>query len=200
MNRTQNNILLVGIICALVVSLFPPWVYTYKRTGIYTEKPAGYFFVLSNPSLETLEGSKGEAEIYRPEKIAESRAGYGIRLDVTRLIIHWITIVLVLGGLLLFFRGSFKTDRKYYPKHYENAQNKQEPKEVPRPKVKTNPKKSINRFLAKKMELQNLVLLILIMAFLVLVFNITNTYYQDKLNQLEEQALKMKRKSPLSGL
>lgn len=84
LNSKQRKILIIGVVVILLMGAVPPWTYTFKHTSTYSERPAGYYFIVSPPS-----------------PIAASRA-HGIKIDASRLFIQWITtIVAVSIGLML---------------------------------------------------------------------------------------------------
>jgi len=73
----------VGLIVFVLMSLFPPWTYTFDRQSTYSEKPAGYAFILKSPP---------------PER---NSYYHGIRIDTTRLFIQWIVLGVIIGGLVI---------------------------------------------------------------------------------------------------
>ena len=71
-NSKQKTILIIGIVVILLMGAILPWNYTYKSSSTYRETPAGYYFIIFSPP---------------------TRRGHGIKIDVSRLIIQWITTI-----------------------------------------------------------------------------------------------------------
>jgi hypothetical protein len=72
---------------AIVISgLFPPWIYTYYRTGtadtsgMRSEKSAGYHFILTPPPPE------------------HDFPAYGVKFDMGRLLVEWVCILAASGA------------------------------------------------------------------------------------------------------
>lgn len=89
MSRKQRNILLGGVVAAVIAGLLPPWNYTrslpYRPTAL---NPAGYYFILDSPT------TKG------------GMVGDGFSLDLRRLFVEWAVIALVAGCCLMFMGRS----------------------------------------------------------------------------------------------
>jgi hypothetical protein len=68
------------------MGLLPPWIYTLDAGSIEREKPAGYALIVSPPN---------------PEK---DLPAFGVRLDISRLLIQWLVLVAATDGLLLLTR------------------------------------------------------------------------------------------------
>lgn len=84
LNSKQRNILIAGLVIVFLTGAFPPWTYTFKSSITYSEKPAGHYFILDQPSPEV------------------NRGLCGIKIDISTLFIQWIiTIVAISIGLLL---------------------------------------------------------------------------------------------------
>jgi hypothetical protein len=81
-NSMKRPIITIGIIVFIIMGLFPPWKYTLNAQGIHIEKPAGYALIIYPP---------------KPEIIAEA---YGVRVDISRLVIQWIILAVATGGAL----------------------------------------------------------------------------------------------------
>jgi len=84
LNALQRKILLVGIAVIVLMGICPPWKHTFKYKSINSEEPAGYGLIVYPPS----------AEGYGP-------AGYGIKIDFSRLLIQWAVTAAVTGGGVL---------------------------------------------------------------------------------------------------
>lgn len=87
-NPNQLRILIAAGMIFVAMGLFPPWTYTLDATSIHREKPAGYALIVSPPN---------------PENDAPA---FGVRLDISRLLIQWLILAAAAGGLLLLARES----------------------------------------------------------------------------------------------
>ena len=85
-NPKQLRILLAAGVIFVAMGIFPPWTYTLDAQSIHHEKPAGYAFIVSPPN---------------PEKDSPA---FGVRLDISRLLIQWLVLVAATSGLLLLAR------------------------------------------------------------------------------------------------
>lgn len=86
-NPKQIRILIVAGVFFVAMGIFPPWTYTLDAKSIHREKPAGYALIVSPPS---------------PENDAPA---FGVRLDISRLLIQWLVLIVATGGLLLLTRA-----------------------------------------------------------------------------------------------
>ena len=77
MNAKQQKILRIGIIVMLLIGLFPPWIDTLYTEKYNAETPRGYSLLFSPPEAHT-------------------HGAYGIKIDITRLVIQW----LLAGGVI----------------------------------------------------------------------------------------------------
>jgi len=88
-----GKIMLWASVGILVSGLFPPWSYTYYRTGtsylfgMRSEKDAGYYFILNPPSPEAPPA----------EDRVEDTPAYGVKIDVERLLVEWACILAASG-------------------------------------------------------------------------------------------------------
>ena len=80
MNIAQKVVLTFGAILATCMGLSPPWSYTLNAVSVSRSKPAGYSFILSPPE---------------PENDAP---GYGVRLDISRIVFQWIVVSFATGA------------------------------------------------------------------------------------------------------
>ena len=88
MNGKQKICLWIGIAVIVLMSLFPPWLYTQARiTEVQTN--AGYHFLLTPPQ-------------------PQGEVGYGIHLDMSRLFVQWIVIIAIAAGLIVSFQEKEK--------------------------------------------------------------------------------------------
>lgn len=82
MNKPQTISLSVAAAVLVVNLLFPPWVYTYQRTGIsQLRKPAGYALIFSPPPPLQIAGGS-----------------HGVAMDTSRLFVQSL-IVLICSGV-----------------------------------------------------------------------------------------------------
>jgi len=92
-NPRQKSVLLVGILLIGLAALFPPWnlVDQYWPYSRDVERFAGYSFLFAPPApLPPTRDTRVTATVSR--------------IDSRRLAVEWVTIVLVVTGLLLLFR------------------------------------------------------------------------------------------------
>ena len=79
LNKKQRAVLLVGLMIIILMGSFPPWTYFNS----YREFSAGYTFIVTPP--------------YAPGEL-----GYGVKLDLSRLVVQWIMVLMAMGiGVLL---------------------------------------------------------------------------------------------------
>lgn len=74
LNDKQQKIVIIGVVLFVLMGLIPPWTYTLETQAIHRAKPAGYALIISPPD---------------PEKNA---AAFGVRIDISRLIIQWLVL------------------------------------------------------------------------------------------------------------
>ena len=84
MNKKQKIVLWVGIITAVIMGIYPPWVYE-SRSGKTVPGPYGH---IANPP---------------PESYKTARF-----IDLYRLGVQWIMVAGVTGGLLVTLKGKRK--------------------------------------------------------------------------------------------
>lgn len=80
LNDKQQKIVVVGVVLFVLMGLIPPWTYTLHTQAIQREKPAGYALIISPPE---------------PER--ENAAAFGVRIDISRLIIQWLVMAAATG-------------------------------------------------------------------------------------------------------
>jgi hypothetical protein len=85
-DKKEKIVILVAIAIIIVMGLFPPWTYTCKVGGFYSEKPMGYQFIFWPP---TPEGDNPR---------------YGIYLDFKRLFLQWFLVAISTFGALLWLK------------------------------------------------------------------------------------------------
>ena len=84
LNKIQKKILTIGVVVILICCLFPPWVHTFKAKSIYSEESAGYAPIISPPSKK------------------QNSVGFGVKLDISRLLLQIFIIFIATGaGALL---------------------------------------------------------------------------------------------------
>ena len=97
MNKNQRLVVMIGIALIVFMGLFPPWTHTYKARTTYSEEPAGYSFIASPP---------------RPKRI-NPWYGYGIKIDISRLLIQWVVVITASGcGVLLTNKRKDENDKQ----------------------------------------------------------------------------------------
>lgn len=79
LNDKQRKIVIVGVVLFILMGLFPPWTYTLDAQSIHREKPAGYALIISPPG---------------PEKNAPA---FGVKIDISRLIVQWLVLAATTG-------------------------------------------------------------------------------------------------------
>ena len=81
----QQRVLVCGLLAVVLCGLFPPWLHTYYSTGTSdfagsrSERSAGYNFIFAPPPPRS--GS----------------VCYGVRLDVTTLLVEWLCVGALTG-------------------------------------------------------------------------------------------------------
>jgi len=83
LNSQQRKIVVISIAIFVLIGLFPPWVYTFKHKDTYSAKSAGYAFIAVAPPPE------------------QDTLAHGVKIDLSRLLIQWVLLVGVSGGVLL---------------------------------------------------------------------------------------------------
>jgi hypothetical protein len=71
----------------IAMGLSPPWTYTLDIQSIHREKPAGYALIIAPPT---------------PEKDAPA---FGVRLDISRLLVQWLVLAAATGRAVLLANG-----------------------------------------------------------------------------------------------
>jgi hypothetical protein len=107
LNTTQRVIILVGIVLIVGIGIYPPWTYTFTSKTIYKEEPAGYAFIASPPQLPTdahMTGRSPRAVIVLPSP------GYGLKIDMWRLLIQW-AVTIAASGLGVLVTASRKDEQ-----------------------------------------------------------------------------------------
>lgn len=79
LNDKQQKIVIVGIVLFALMGLFPPWTYTVDAQAIHRERPAGYTLIISPPEPE------------------EKAIAFGVKIDISRLVIQWLVLVAATG-------------------------------------------------------------------------------------------------------
>ncbi len=84
LNWKQTVALWVGIGICVVMGLIPPWKITFHAQRYTVERPVGYGFLLLPP--------------------CEGRGTCNVGLDFSRLLLQWMLVGLVVGGLVLTWK------------------------------------------------------------------------------------------------
>lgn len=79
LNDKQQKIVIFGVVLFALMGFFPPWTYTVDTQQVRRERPAGYALIISPPEPE------GNA------------VAYGVRIDVSRIVIQWLVLVAATG-------------------------------------------------------------------------------------------------------
>jgi hypothetical protein len=93
MNKKQRKIILIGISLIIVSVIFPPWKeIVFLSQGKFELESAIYRFIFAQTRIEskTKDGQLVSFTEYR--------------IDATRLILQWIFIALVIGGIILYLK------------------------------------------------------------------------------------------------
>ena len=83
LNKRQMLAFRWGVALIVLMGVFPPWVYTFDARSVHSRKPAGYYFILTPPT---------------PENTSQA---YGVRLDVSRLLVQWLVVATSVAGFFL---------------------------------------------------------------------------------------------------
>ncbi len=91
MNKNQKKVIMAGLVVIVLMGLFPPWVHTVNVKTIKIERAGNYGFMFSPPPPE-------------PNLPFLNEKLWGVRLDVSRLLIQWILVVVIVCGLVVFLK------------------------------------------------------------------------------------------------
>jgi hypothetical protein len=98
MNPKQRASILIGILFALVVGLFPPWKTVFRYEGAGRERSLGHYFIFAPPSIEDVP----YVSFYGIRSDLLARKFIDIRIDTTGLLISWFLVfLLMVGGVLV---------------------------------------------------------------------------------------------------
>jgi hypothetical protein len=94
MNKNQKKVIMAGLVVIVLMGLFPPWVHTVnvstKLRTIKIERAGNYGLLFSPPT---------------PADKETFVSGYwGVHLNVSRLLIQWILVMVVVCGLVVFLK------------------------------------------------------------------------------------------------
>jgi len=87
LNSKQLKIVIASAAIFIAMGLYPPWIYTFDARSIHSENPAGYGLIVDPP---------------KPEKV---KPRFGVRLDISRLLVQWIVLVAATAGTVLLVKG-----------------------------------------------------------------------------------------------
>ena len=102
MNRTQLNVLWIGIGVFVLMGLFPPWTLQLTSTSILT---------LSVDQKQWLASQKSSAYkflLIPPQLMGAAKIGVPFQIDVPKLGVQWAVVVAITGGLLVTFKDKKK--------------------------------------------------------------------------------------------
>lgn len=100
LNRKQLGIVIASAVVFIAMGLYPPWTYTVdyaesssigggssRSSEVHSKKPAGYALIVAPPTPE------------------QEGARFGVRLDISRLVVQWIVLAAATGGAVLLAKG-----------------------------------------------------------------------------------------------
>jgi hypothetical protein len=93
MNQKQRKIILIGIGLIIISVIFPPWKETMIVQGNKVELESTFYRFILTPPREVYKSQDGQ--------VVGLKEG---RIDATRLILQWIFIALVIGGIILYLK------------------------------------------------------------------------------------------------
>ncbi|MBI5814993.1 MAG: hypothetical protein HZB29_05225 [Nitrospinae bacterium] len=97
MGRKHSMMIWAGIAVIALMGLFPPWMVTWGPAGGVTA-PGGHAFIFS--SADSIQASVlGQMGIKLAGASQQMAASYGIKLDFMRLLVQWIVVAVVMGGV-----------------------------------------------------------------------------------------------------
>lgn len=82
-NPLQRKILVAAALLFVAAGACPPWTYTLDAQSFHRERPAGYALIMTPPAPE------------------QNVPAFGVKLDVSRLIVQWLALAALTGGALL---------------------------------------------------------------------------------------------------
>ena len=87
LNSKQLKVMFVSLVIFVAMGVFPPWVYTTIGGFGENEMPAVYGLITAPPYPD--------GDGYR----------HGIRIDIMRLVVQWVTLVGATIGMILMLNG-----------------------------------------------------------------------------------------------
>jgi hypothetical protein len=82
---TKQRIVAFASVILVIAAVFPPWVYTFDRTGSHSRSSAGYGFILW------------------PPKPKDTGPFFGVEIDGARLAVEWACILVAAGAVWFCF-------------------------------------------------------------------------------------------------
>lgn len=82
-NSLQRKTLVVAALLFVASGVCPPWIYTVNGQSFHSERPAGYALVM------------------KPPEPMQSNLASGVKLDFSRLVVQWLVLAALTGGVLL---------------------------------------------------------------------------------------------------
>jgi hypothetical protein len=110
MNKLQKAVILTGAILILIMGLFPPWFHTMSEKGFPKEERASIYSPIykppHHPEAKTLVEllrlyDKPDRDTIKQFMEYIDRRRWGVRLDISRLLIQWAMVAIVAAGLFL---------------------------------------------------------------------------------------------------
>ena len=97
----------MGLAVIVALGLFPPWLYGVDSQrpaySVRAEVPAGYHWVFSPPPLPSTSENCRAVPALGGIACGQLTAGGYARLDYARLLVQWLMVLLVGGGMILLF-------------------------------------------------------------------------------------------------
>ena len=92
--KQQKKIIIIGVILLIACCLFPPWIYTFKANGIYSEESAGYSLFINPPAKKT------------------NNPKFGVKLDTSRLLLQFFMVSISTGLGVFIFQNKRQKEKK----------------------------------------------------------------------------------------
>ncbi len=88
MNKNQKRVIMAGLVVIVLMGLFPPWVHTVHVKELKIDRAGSYGFLFSPPAPD--------------QNNFPWKNMWGVHLDVSRLLMQWILVVIIVCGLVFF--------------------------------------------------------------------------------------------------
>lgn len=103
MNSKQKIVVWIGLALIVLMGIYPPWVVRLHRTAAFMiERPIhNRGFIFDPPNAELADVAADLRWDEWDSSLSNTVLRMGLHLDSARLAVEWITVVLVVAGLLL---------------------------------------------------------------------------------------------------